>query len=357
MKKLILLSIILCFAFQTKAQNQAKRFALKSGKLVLELTGSTTGTKTIYFDNYGDKFHEHEKSVTEVKMFGITDRTQVDKISIMNGDQFWTIDHIEGKNTKGTLPYYQSSHQMVENMTEAEQKKMADDLLKAMGGQKLGNEKVLGYDCEKMSVMGSYTWIYKGIALKSETNVMGIVSNEVAIEFEKNPRLASELFEAPRGEDFQDIDQLRQAAFGSMDMSMSMEEEEEYDEEEMVAVTYPFDKFQKVINGFNPEGYVRAMVMQQDGQHIAMYMQGFGDILSVMATSDENLVEEEEDFAQFERFRDDGKTMRFGDLTADGTVGKALIIPYEEHDMYILLLAAPGKSKEVMLEMADELDF
>lgn len=356
MRKIILLSIVLCFSFQVKSQNQAKRFAIKSGKIVLELSGSTTGTKTIYFDDYGDKFHEQEKSVTEVKMFGMTDRTNIDKITIMNGDQFWNIDHIEGKNMQGTLPYYKSSHQMVENMTEAEQRKMADDLLKSMGGKKEGIEEVLGYDCEKISVMGSYTWIYNGIALKSETNVMGIISNEVAIEFEKNPRLSSDLFEAPSGEDFEDFDQLRQEAFGSMDMSMSMEEEE-YEEEEMVAVTYPFDKFQKVINGFNPAGYVRAMVMQQDGQHVAMYMQGFGDIVSVMATSDENLVEEEEDFAQFESFRHDGKTMRFGDLTADGTVGKALIIPYEEHDMYILLLSAPGKSKEVMLDMADQLSF
>lgn len=356
MRNFILLSIILCFAFQVKAQNQAKRFAIKSGKIVLELSGSTTGTKTIYFDNYGDKFHEHEKSVTEVKMFGMTDRTNVDKITIMNGDQFWTIDHIEEKNMQGTLPYYKSSHQMVENMTEAEQKKMADDLLKSMGGKKEGIEEVLGYDCEKISVMGSYSWIYKGIVLKSETNVMGIVANEVAIEFDKNPRLSSDLFEAPSGENFENLDEMRQAAFGGMDMSMSMEEEE-YEEDDMVAVTYPFDKFQKVINGFNPEGYVRAMVMQQDGQHVAMYMQGFGNIVSVMATSDENLVEEEEDFAQFESFRHDGKTMRFGDLTADGTVGKALIIPYEEHDMYILLLSAPGKSKDAMLDMADQLDF
>lgn len=357
MKKIIILSIILCFSLQIMAQNQAKRFAMKSGKIVLELTGSTTGTKTIFFDHYGDQYHEHEKSVTEVKMFGMTDRTNVDKVTIMNGDHFWTIDNIEDKNMQGTLPYYKSSHQMVENMTEAEQQKMADDLLKSMGGQKLGTEEVLGYKCEKMSVMGSTIWIYKGITLKSEANVMGIVSHEVAIEFEKNPSLSSDLFKAPKGEGFEDFDQLRQEAFGSMDMSMSMEEEEDYEDDDMVAVTYPFDKFQKVINGFNPEGYVRAMVMQQDGQHVAMYMQGFGNILSVMATSDENLVEEEEDFAQFESFRHDGKTMRFGDLTADGTVGKALIIPFEEHDMYILLLAAPGKSKEAMLDMADELDF
>ncbi|NPD44633.1 MULTISPECIES: DUF4412 domain-containing protein [unclassified Lentimicrobium] len=356
MRKFILLSIILCFAFQVKAQNQAKRFAIKSGRIILELSGSTTGTKTIFFDNYGDKYHEHEKSVTEVKMFGITDRTNVDKITIMNGERFWTIDNIEGDNMEGNLPYYKSSHQMVENMSEAEQKKMADDLLKAMGGQKLGTEEVLGYDCEKMSVMGSEIWVYKGITLKSEANIMGIISNEVAIEFEKNPSLSDEIFEAPEGKEFENLDELQQAAFGGMDMSMSMEEEE-YEDDDIVAVTYPFDKFQKVINGFNPEGYVRAMVMQQDGQHVAIYMQGFGNIISVMATSDENLVDEQEDFAQFESFRHDGKTMRFGDLTTDGTVGKALIIPYEEHDMYILLLSAPGKSKEALLDMADELDF
>lgn len=356
MRKFILLSIILCFAFQVKSQNQAKRFAIKSGKIIYDLSGSTTGTKTIFFDNYGDKSHEHEKSVTVVKMFGTTDRTNVDKITIMDGDKFWTVDNIEDKNMQGTLPFYKSSHQMVENMSEAEQKKMADDLLKTMGGQKLGTEEVLGYDCEKISVMGSYSWIYKGIVLKSEVNVMGIVSNEVAIEFEKNPRLSSDLFEAPRGKDFENLDEMRQAAFGGMDMSMSMDEEE-YEDEDMVAVTYSFEKFQKVINAFNPEGYVRAMVMQQDGQHVAMYMQGFGNIISVMATSDENLVEEEEDFAQFESFRHDGKTMRFGDLSADEIVGKALIIPYEEHDMYILLLSAPGKSKEAMLDMADQLDF
>ena len=357
MKKYILLSLILCFAFQVKAQNQAKRFAIKSGRIVLDLSGSTTGTKTIYFDNYGDKFHEHEKSVTEVKMFGITDRTNIDKITIMNGEQFWTVDNIEDKNMQGKLPYYKSSHDMFADMSEAEQEKMADDMLKSLGGEKLGTEKVLGYNCEKVSVMGAKSWIYKGIVLKSEVNVMGIVSNEVAVEFEKNPSLSSQLFEAPSGKDFENLDELRQAAFGGMDMSMAMEEDEEDYDDDMVPVSYPFDKFQKVINSFNPEGYVRAMVMQQDGQHIAMYMQGFGDILSVMATSDENLIEEEEDFAQFESFRHDGKTMHFGDLTADGTVGKALIIPFEEHDMYILLLAAPGKSKEVMLDMADELDF
>lgn len=356
MKKIFILSIILCFSLQIMAQSQAKRFAIKSGRMVMELSGSTTGTKTIYFDDYGDKFHEHEKSVTEVKMFGMTDRTKVDKITIMNGEKFWTIDNIEGDNMEGNLPYYKSSHQMVENMSEAEQKKMADDILKSMGGQKLGTEEVLGYKCEKMSVMGATTWIYKGIALKSEANVMGVVSNEVAIEFEKNPSLSDDIFEAPEGKEFENLEELQQAAFGGMDMSMNMEEEE-YEDDDIVPVTYPFDKFQKVINGFNPEGYTRAMVMQQDGQHVAMYMQGFGNILSVMATSDENLVEEEEDFNQFESFRHDGKTMRFGDLTADGTVGKALIIPFEEHDMYILLLAAPGKSKEAMLDMADELDF
>jgi len=353
MKKIFLFGLALILTLQIQAQNQAKRFVIKSGRIVYELSGSTTGTKTIYFDNYGDKFHEHEKSVTEVKMFGMTDITKIDKITIMNGEKFWTVDNIEGDNMQGTLPYYKSSHEMVNNMSEAEQKKMADDMLKSMGGQKQGIEEVLGYDCEKINVMGADTWIYRGMALKSEVNVMGIVSNEVAVEFEENPSLSKSLFEAPSGKDFEDLDQMQQAAFVSMDMSMSIDEEED----DIVPISYPFEKFQKAMNNFNPEGYAKTMVMQQDGQHIALYMQGLGNVISVMATSDENMVEEEEDFAQFESFRHDGKTMHYGDLTEDGMVAKALIIPYEEHDMYILLLAAPGKDKEAMLDMADQLDF
>lgn len=356
MKRIFLISLVLCFGYQMVAQSQAKKYAVKSGKIVLELSGSTTGTKTIYFDNYGDRYNEHEKSVTVVKMFGVTDRTETDKITIMNGKKFWTIDNIDGDNMQGTLPYYESSRALVNNMTEAEQEKMADDILNSMGGKRLGTEDILGYECEKISLMGSVTWIYKGIVLKSEADVMGVVSNEVATEFDENANVSSSMFQAPANKNFEDIDARAQAAFGSMDMSMSMEEDD-YDEEDITPVSYPFDKFQEAMNNFNPDGYARTMVMQQDGQHVAIFTQGFSNVISVMATSEDNMENEGDELDAFDSFSHKGRTMRYGDLTEDGMVLKALIIPYEEHDMYILLISSPGKSKEEMLKLADQLDF
>ena len=44
------------------AQDQLKKYAIKSGHIEYELTGSTTGTKTVWWDNYGDKLFEETKS-------------------------------------------------------------------------------------------------------------------------------------------------------------------------------------------------------------------------------------------------------------------------------------------------------
>ena len=353
MKKLLISALVLVIAFQVHAQNQEKKFLVKSGKIEMKLSGSTTGTKTIYFDDYGDKHYEHEKSVTEVKMFGITDRTEKDVINIMNKNQFWTIDNIENNNSKGKLPYYDASREMYANMTDAEQKKFADDILRGFGGEKMGTEKVLGKTCEKLKVMGSYVWIYKGIALKMETNVMGIIANEVAVKFDENASVSSSYFQEPKGLSFTKLPDV-QSSFNQMESFD--EEEESYDD--IYPVDYPFADFQKVMSSFSPAGYIPTMMTQQDGQHMALYTQGFTNVVSVVATSDKNMEGSPgDDFENFESFRHGGKTLRYGDLADDEMGGKALIIPYKEHNMFIIIMSAPGKDKRSMLKMADELDF
>ena len=356
MKQLFIISLSLIFAFQVQAQQSGKKYAVKSGKIEYKLTGNTTGTKTVYFDDYGDKYYEQLKSVSITKIFGVTDRTEINKIAIINKSHFWTVNKIDGNNMEGELPYYTSSKSVFENMTEAEQKKFADDLLKSFGGKREGIEKILGYTCEKIGVMGSLLWIYKGITLKSETEVMGIVANETATSFEKNISIPASKFNAPSGVKFINMQQQQQAMFGDMNMD-SYEEDDDYDEEDIVPVKYAFSDFKSVINNFNPDGYVRAMVMSQDGQHIALYTSGgFTNVVSVIATAMEN-AEDAGEFNDFETFRHNGKTMRYGDISEDDMDGKALIIPYEEHNMYIILMNSPGKDKNTLLDWADQLDF
>ena len=356
MKNLLTITLSLVLAFQLTAQQSAKKYAVKSGKIEYELTGNTTGTKTVFFDDYGDKYFEHLKSVSETKMFGVTDRTETDKITIINKSHFWTIDKINGENREGEVPYYNSSRSMFDDMTEEEQQKFSDELLRSFGGEREGTEKVLGYTCEKISVMGSRSWIYKGVTLKSETKVMGIVANETAINFEKDISISASKFNAPAGITFSNIQQQQQGMFG--DIEMEMYEEEDGDEEDIVPVTYSFEKFKNKINAFHPEGYSLMLVRSEDGQHIALYTKGgFANIITVIATAEENM-EFEGEMNEFETFTHQGKTLRYGDLDQDEEMtGKALLIPYKEHDMYIILMSAPGKDKNTLIKIADKLNF
>ena len=352
MKKLLMLTISLAVAFQVMAQQSAKTYAVKSGKIEYKLSGSTNGTKTIYFDNYGNKYFEHEKSVTETKIFGITDRSKTDKITIINNNHFWTIDNIDKKYYEGEMPYTGLAKEMAEGMTDAEIEKLSDNILASFGGKQLGTEKVLGYNCEKIEIMGSLIWVYKGISLKSKTEVMGVVVNEDAVSFNENINISVDKFKVPAGIKFINIEAQKQSMYGNM----NFEDYEEEEEEDIVAVSYPFQDFKNEINTFNPEGYSRMMVINQDGQHVAIYTKGMSNVVSVMATAEENM-EFEGDMSKFETFTHKGKTMHYGDLSEDDMDGKALVIPYSEHDMYIILISAPGKDKNTLLKWADELDF
>ena len=355
MKKILIIALVVGLALQLQAQSQAKRFTVKSGKIEMELTGSTKGSKTIYFDDYGNKYYELEESVTEVKIFGVTDRSINHKLSIYKDHNFWSIDYESHKNATGELPFYNEYQDVYGDMSSSEQKKYNEEILRSFGGEKVGTEKILGKTCDKISIMGAYTWLYKGISLKLESNVMGIITNEEAVAFQENISIPDSRFQAPGNLDYVNIDE-QMAMLGGMEQY----DDEDYsdEEEDIVPIKYPFADFQKAMNAFNPKGYTRMMVMNQDGQYMAMFTKGFANIISVMATAQENMEEDpDEDLQNFETFSHGGKTLRYGDIAEDDMDGKALIIPYKEHDMYIVLLTAPGKDKASLLKLADELDF
>ncbi len=358
MKKIAIFFIILLMATTAGAQQKASRFAVKSGYVEYKLTGNTKGTKTYYFDDYGDKTREHEKSVTETKILGHTDRTETDKIVIVNDGKYWSIDNISGENYQGEVPYFETRKQFLEQMTAAEQKQLADNILHSFGGERQGTEEFLGKTCDKVSVMGSPLLIYKGITLKSETKVMGIEANETATLFKENITIDPAKFTAPTDKKYVNVTDQQQALIGQMGAAMSdyeaYDEADEYDN--TTPLDYPFPQFQAAMESFMPEGYMKTMVVTQDGQHVALFINGNSDFLSVVATSMENVGDAEE-FSSFETFSHNGRTLRYGDLSEDDMDGKALIIPYKEHDMYIILLSAPGQDRDTMVEMADRLEF
>nr|WP_321452696.1 hypothetical protein [uncultured Carboxylicivirga sp.] len=209
----ILSVILLGCSVVMSAQINPEKYAVKSGHVEYTLTGNTTGTKSIWWDDYGDKTYEEIKAVTEVKMFGMKSRDEAHTITVMIGDKFWSVNVIEGTGQKGVLETQEMAKAIAEDMTEEEAKQLEQQIMDALGGEKLGNETFLGHSCEILSVMGAKTWIYKGVVLKSEAKLMGIKSNEVATLFDEDINVPSSRFTPPADVEYHDISQMQQSLF------------------------------------------------------------------------------------------------------------------------------------------------
>ena len=356
-KYLFFALLAVCF-LTAEAQQKSQQFGVKSGKIVYELSGNTTGTKTVYWDNYGTKTYTEVKSKSVTRFMGMTTEEEEHSITVIVADKFWAADLIDETGTSGILPYYDESVEYVENLSEAEQEELADEILRSMGGERLGTEKVNGYTCEVMSILGAKSWIYKGIVLKSEAKIMGIETNEMVTEFKPNSSVSTSQFKPYSGVSYNDMtaqgEQVEGNPFAQMAMAMEMSmEEENEEEEEIVPVGYSYEKFKTVVNDFSYSGYSFKGTNSYDGQYAAVYTKGFVNSITIMATSDENSEEDETD--DFETFTHKGKTCHFGNLE-DGE-GTALVVEYPQHDMLIIIAGLPYMPKTELLNINDDLNF
>ncbi len=65
---------------------------------------------------------------------------------------------------------------------------VGEKMLKQMGGKEIGSEKFLGKptDIWEIKQMGPKSWVWKGVPLKTELNMMGMKINVVATKISEN---------------------------------------------------------------------------------------------------------------------------------------------------------------------------
>jgi len=342
--------VLVVLATTINAQ-KAKRYALKSGYLKMELSGNTTGTKEIWWDNYGTKFCELEKATTTTKIFGMKNEEKSHSLTIIVEDQYWVRDYINETGSMGVVPAYDEAQEFVGSMSEEEQEAFAENILEGLGGKKLGKEEVDGYTCDVFSIMGAKSWIYKGIALKTEAKVMGIVANEKFVDFKPDTPVSAITFVAPKDVDYENLTSKANGMWGPFDMQG---EEADYSDEEeaIVPVSYPLNRFQSVINKFSHPGYACVGSNSMDGIHAATFTKGLNAFV-VMATSRDNA--ELSEYDNFESFTVDGHKCYYGDMEEDK--GTALIVDYPQYDMFISIVSVPDLPKKEMLSIEQKLKF
>lgn len=353
MKKIIIL-VLAIISLNGFAQ-EAKKYAIKSGYIKYELTGNTTGTKELWWDDYGLKSCEREKSKTTTKMFGIKTTEEKDMCTVLVKDKFWVADYIGGTGTNGTMPYYQNAQDFAGDMTEQEQQDFADELLEQLGGKKLGIEKLGDYTCEVIKLMGAKSWIYKGVPLKTEAKIMGIEANEKFVDFDSNAKVTSSKFNPPTGVDFENIsEQQQQQGLGGLMSAFGEMGDFEDEDEDIQTVNYDFDEFTEVIEKCDLDGYKSFGAANSDGVYVATFMKGMQTI-AITLQADENVDKGDAEYQSFKPFRKDGKSCRYGQLSEEN--GSALLVEYPSHSMLLTIVSMPGMSKDEMIKIEDKLQF
>ena len=188
-------------------ETQLKRYKVKSGIIEYEITitgdvmGSKitgNGTERLYFTNYGalELVEETASQTTAVNVFGnkSTNTTETHTMKKLDNSDSYSVDFKLKKIYKIKDPAMELTKTYEPN---ADAGKVGEDMLKAIGGKKIGNEIYKDFDCDIWEAMGIKQWIYKGVTLKSVGTLLGIKTTKEATNIAFNIDIDESHFKLP----------------------------------------------------------------------------------------------------------------------------------------------------------------
>ncbi len=197
MKKKLFFILMLTVLYSITIGQDFKRYQFKSGKVVYKMSGIQTGTETLYFDDYGRKEVHFNKSV--IDMMGVKQKSNTQ--TIMEGKYIYTIDLEKNTGQKMENPLFDMFSD------EDDLQKVGEDIMKKMGGKKVGTETLNGKECEIWEVqkMGGKIWVWNSIAIRTVVNMMGMNITQEAESIETDINVSPDLFKIPKGIEIKDI--------------------------------------------------------------------------------------------------------------------------------------------------------
>ena len=197
MKKKLFFILMLTTLYSITIGQDFKRYQFKSGKVVYKMSGIQTGTETLYFDDYGRKEVHFNKSV--IDMMGVKQKSNTQ--TIMEGKYIYTIDLEKNTGQKMENPLYEMFSD------EDDLQKVGEDIMKKMGGKKVGTETLNGKECEIWEVqkMGGKIWVWNSLAIRTVVNMMGMNITQEAESIDTDINVSPDLFKIPKGIEIKDI--------------------------------------------------------------------------------------------------------------------------------------------------------
>ncbi|MGE0268711.1 MAG: hypothetical protein AB7S78_09700 [Candidatus Omnitrophota bacterium] len=192
LKKIIIAVLPLMVLSTVTAQASTKRYDIKSGYIKYE---SNNGTEELFWDSYGEK--EARYTDHSVTVFGMTQASR--NVDYIDGE--WSYHYDPATNIATRYNQAELMQRMTGNKSQ-QPKDFSEEMIKSFGGVKIGSENVLNKntDIYHLKNFGDFkVWVYKGVPLKSEVNMMGMSFTSKAVEFKENTRVDLAKLTLPAG--------------------------------------------------------------------------------------------------------------------------------------------------------------
>lgn len=200
---LIMLALILIPGLAVAGEKNPwqKPLPFKEATITYVLAGMEQGSEVMYIKDKGERQAVHHTGTTS--MMGMTMETKT--IEITEPDWIYSYDLTEGTGLKSVNPNKCLSEEY-NKLSRAEKKQvlknieiMGNSTMASMGGTVQKNvTEILGYDCDKASVMGSTVYLIHDtdIPLKTEVTTMGMNMTITATDIDKGG-VSEKYFEHP----------------------------------------------------------------------------------------------------------------------------------------------------------------
>ena len=181
----VLFALILTFS---TLHAETKRYDVKSGIIEYKTSGNgdmmgiktqMSGKNKVLFKEWGNI--ELHQSTTKSVIMGREEHTQ-DTTKIEKG-KVYVVDYEQ----KIIIEYEPT---MLMHSRHKDLTKSSKEMIHERGGKKIGEETILGYDCEVWEMPQIKLWLHKGVALKSQADIMGITHTMEAINIQLNVSLS-----------------------------------------------------------------------------------------------------------------------------------------------------------------------
>ncbi len=153
-------------------------YTVKEAQITYALSGIRIGTKSLAFSDYGSRTRQATHATTTVM-----GRTQQDD-SVVYTDGAW-IYTLDPKIKRATKQHNSLAKDFTKESNREKILKTPEDYVRALGGEKVGTDKLIGYTCDIWDIksFSTKTCLTKeGVALWTEAKIGAMVVKETATE-------------------------------------------------------------------------------------------------------------------------------------------------------------------------------